>query len=43
MTMPDETARAVPVRNRRRAMRIALLCVFVAAMLLLVVFGGVRG
>jgi hypothetical protein len=42
MAMPDETVRAVPGRNGRRAMRIVLLCVFVAAMLFLAVIGGLR-
>jgi hypothetical protein len=43
MTMPDETARAVPALNRRRTMRIMLLCVVVAAMLFLAIIGGLRG
>jgi hypothetical protein len=43
MTTPNETARVVPVRNRRRTMRIVLLCVVVAAMLFLAATGGLRG
>ena len=43
MTMPDETGRAVPVRNRRRTIRIVLLCVVVAAMLFLAATGWLRG
>jgi|HubBroStandDraft_2_1064218.scaffolds.fasta_scaffold30704_1 hypothetical protein len=43
MTMPEETARAVPARNGRSTMRIVLLCVVVAAMLSLAVIGGLRG
>ena len=35
MTMPEGTGRTVPVRNRRSAIRIVLLCLVVAAMLLL--------
>ncbi len=43
MTMPDETGRAVPIRNRRRTVRIVLLCVVVAAMLYLAAVGWLRG
>ena len=43
MTMPDETGRAVPIRNRRRAVRIVLLCVVVTAMLFLAAVGWLRG
>ena len=43
MTMRDETARVVPARNRRRTMRIVLLCVVVAAMLFLAAIGGLKG
>ncbi len=43
MTMPDETGRAVSVRNRRRTVRIVLLCVVVAAMLFLAASGWLRG
>jgi hypothetical protein len=43
MTMPDETGRAVPVRNRRRTIRIVLLCVVVAAMLFIAATGWLRG
>ena len=43
MTMPDETGRAVPIRNRRRTVRIVLLCVVVAAMLFLAAVGWLRG
>ena len=35
MTTPDETGRAIPVRTWRRTVRIALLCLVVAAILLL--------
>jgi hypothetical protein len=43
MTMPDGTGRAVRVRSGRRAVRIALLCVVVAAMLFLAATGWLRG
>ncbi len=43
MTMPDETGRAVPLRNRRRTIRIVLLCVVVAAMLFLAATSWLRG
>jgi hypothetical protein len=43
MTMPDETGRTVRVRNRRRTVRIVLLCVIVAAMLVLAAAGWLRG
>ncbi len=42
MTMPDETGRVVPMRNRRRTVRIVLLCVVVAAMLFLAAVGWLR-
>ena len=43
MTMPDETGRAVPVRSRRRTIRIVLLCVVVAAMLFIAATGWLKG
>ncbi len=43
MTMPEETGRAVPVRDRRRTIRIVLLCVVAAAMLFLAATGWLRG
>jgi len=43
MTLPDETGRAVPVRSRRRTVRIVLLCIVVAAMLFLAATGWLRG
>jgi hypothetical protein len=35
MTTPDQTGRTVPVRRGRRAVRIVLLCLAVAAILFL--------
>jgi hypothetical protein len=43
MTTPDETGRAVPVRHGRRAVRIVLLGVVVAAILFLAVTGWLSG
>jgi hypothetical protein len=43
MAMPDETGQADRVRSGRRIARVVLLCVIVAAMLLLAVAGLVRG
>ncbi|HTP17602.1 MAG TPA: hypothetical protein VMK13_17435 [Streptosporangiaceae bacterium] len=43
MTLPDDTGRAVPVRSRRRTVRIVLLCIVVAAMLFLAATGWLRG
>jgi len=43
MTTPDDTGRTVPVRNRRRTIRIVLLCLVVAAMLLLAATGWLSG
>jgi hypothetical protein len=43
MTSPDETGRADRVGSGRRIVRVVLLCVVVAAMLLLAVAGLVRG
>jgi hypothetical protein len=43
MTRPDETGQADRVRSGRRIVRVVLLCVVVAAMLLLAVAGLVRG
>ena len=35
MTTPDQTGRTVPVRRGRRAVRIVVLCIVVAAILFL--------
>jgi hypothetical protein len=43
MAMPEGTGRTVPVRNGRRTIRIVLLCLVVAAMLLLAATGWLSG
>jgi len=43
MTIPNETGRAVPVRIRRRIVRILLLFVVVAALVFLAVASSLRG
>jgi TRAP-type C4-dicarboxylate transport system permease small subunit len=43
MTTPQQLGRAVPVRRGRRAVRIAVLCLVVAALLFLAVIGWIPG
>lgn len=43
MSIPDSTEPAVPGRNRRRTVRIVLLCVVVAVILLIAASGWLRG
>jgi hypothetical protein len=43
MTTPDQTSRAVPVRRGRRAVRIVLLGLIVAAILFLAFTGWLSG
>jgi hypothetical protein len=43
MTTPQQTGRAVPARRGRRAVRIAVLCLAVAALLFLAVIGWIPG
>jgi hypothetical protein len=41
--MPNDTSQAVPARNWHRTVRIALLCVIVAAIVLTAATGFLRG
>jgi hypothetical protein len=43
MTVPDQMEPAVPARNWHRIIRIVLLCVIVAAILLIAATGWIRG
>lgn len=43
MTTPGQTSRAAPVRRGRRTVRIMLLCLVVAAILLLAATGWLSG
>jgi hypothetical protein len=41
--MPNDTGQAVPARNWHRTVRIVLLCVIVAAIVLIAAAGFLRG
>jgi hypothetical protein len=43
ITVPDATEPPVPARNRRRIVRIVLLCVIVVAILFIAATGWLRG
>jgi hypothetical protein len=43
MAIPDRSGPAVPGRNRRRTVRIVLLCIIVAVLLFIAATGWLRG